>query len=336
MKLIDDILKYKSLSVVGLAKNVGKTETLNFILRNLQNSTKTVAITSIGIDGETTDAVTLTEKPEITVYPNMLFTTAEKLFMQKRPHSEILDISIEETIFGRLVTARTLQRGKVLLSGAANTAMLRKIISRNATLGADLTIADGALSRLSLASPATTEAMILATGAALSSNIDTLVRQTKFICQLIDMEEFELPIGTNTDNLTSDIYYIKDREIIPLGLPSALAINSLTKTQLDELKESRQILIIGILSNKIIDFLIAHQLAKSTTIIARDFSTIFVSDIKYNLFCKLGGEFRVLKKTNLLALTVNPTSPQGITLNSEVLCSKLSEATGKMAFDVRK
>lgn len=336
MRLIDEILQYRSVSIVGLEKNTGKTETLNFILRNLADTPKCVAITSIGIDGETTDLVTRTPKPEITVFPRMLFTTAEKLFLQKRFPAEILDLSDKETIFGRLVTARAMSKGKVLLSGAADTFSLRKIIERNSELGADLTIVDGALSRLSLASPATTDAMVLATGAALSSNIDTLVRKTKFICQMIGLDEFQEAGSIEADELQNGVYFLQNGKLHSLGLNSALAISTIDKDQLASLRESRKIFIIGILSNKILEFLIERKLAKNTILVVKDFSTIFITSMVYNMFCKLGGKIEVLKRTNLIAITVNPTSPTGIVLNSELLQARLAEATGVEVFDVKK
>lgn len=61
---------------------------------------------------------------------------------------------------------------------------------------------DGALSRLSLASPAVTEAMILATGAAVAGNIPELVRKTKYVYELIGIEEIEDALRTRLDPLT--------------------------------------------------------------------------------------------------------------------------------------
>ena len=57
MTFIDDILKYNSLSIVGLQKNTGKTVSLNYVLDRLPIERKRIAVTSIGIDGETTDQV---------------------------------------------------------------------------------------------------------------------------------------------------------------------------------------------------------------------------------------------------------------------------------------
>ena len=65
LPFLDEIRKLRSLAVVGLAKNTGKTETLNYVLRGLSAEAECVAVTSIGVDGERTDRVTQTEKPEI-------------------------------------------------------------------------------------------------------------------------------------------------------------------------------------------------------------------------------------------------------------------------------
>ena len=59
MSFLSEIVESKSISIVGLEKNTGKTECLNYILRNLPQSLR-VAVTSLGIDGETVDQVTKT------------------------------------------------------------------------------------------------------------------------------------------------------------------------------------------------------------------------------------------------------------------------------------
>ncbi len=174
MPFIEDVLTYKSLSIVGLEKNTGKTETLNYILSRLKNMDKRVALTSIGIDGESRDIVTDTQKPEIRIYQGMIFISAEKHYLQRRITSEILEVSNIHTSLGRLVIAKAISSDKVLLSGPADTQNLRTLIASMAKYDIDLTMVDGALSRLSLASPAVTEGMILTTGAAYSANIPVL------------------------------------------------------------------------------------------------------------------------------------------------------------------
>ena len=40
MRIIDDILRYQSLSIVGLEKNTGKTECLKYVLERIPRSTR--------------------------------------------------------------------------------------------------------------------------------------------------------------------------------------------------------------------------------------------------------------------------------------------------------
>ena len=78
MTFVKDALSYKSLSIVGLDKNTGKTECLNYILGKVEGTGKRIALTSIGIDGESRDTVTHTAKPEIKIHPGMIFISDEK------------------------------------------------------------------------------------------------------------------------------------------------------------------------------------------------------------------------------------------------------------------
>ena len=123
-------MKYRSLAIVGLEKNTGKTECLNYLLRQIGKMDGQFALTSIGIDGESRDQVCQTPKPEIEVPEGMIFVTSEKHYRQKRLIAEVLDISERQTALGRLVTARAMQAGKVLLSGPADTMGLKMLIGK--------------------------------------------------------------------------------------------------------------------------------------------------------------------------------------------------------------
>ena len=73
MPFIEELIKYRSCSIVGLAKNTGKTVSLNYVLGRLPLDRMRIGLSSIGIDGETTDQVTKTAKPEITIQEGTYF-----------------------------------------------------------------------------------------------------------------------------------------------------------------------------------------------------------------------------------------------------------------------
>ena len=66
MELLRELSKeYKTISIVGMAKNAGKTTALNFLIEEAMDEGVRLGITSTGRDGESTDLVTETEKPRV-------------------------------------------------------------------------------------------------------------------------------------------------------------------------------------------------------------------------------------------------------------------------------
>jgi hypothetical protein len=336
MPFISEILKYGSVAIAGTEKNTGKTECLNYILSRLHNSKKSVAVTSIGIDGESIDQVTGTAKPEITVFENMIFVTSEKHYFTKRMTAEILNISAERTSLGRLITARAKSTGKVILSGPANTIFLQKIIMQNADFGADITIIDGALSRMSLASPSVVQAMILATGAAYSANIRQLVQKTKFLCELISLNLADEYLQNMLANIDKGLYGIDENGTLHNLQMESSFISTAVKADKPELLHNCKILFIaGVVTDKMLSFLRMQDNIDGFTLIVKDFTKIFVSQEVYNSFLKKGGCIKVLHKTKLIAVTINPVSPQGYVLDTKTLQESLRDTLNFPVYDLR-
>ncbi len=291
MHLIDGLLEVRSCSLVGLEKNTGKTVTLNYLLSHLPADCR-VAVTSIGLDGETRDQVVGTEKPEITLRKGTVFGTTEKHYRQRKMVSELLDVSDEiRTALGRLVTARVITEGKVIIAGSGSTEMLKRWM-RAVEKEVDLILVDGALSRMSLASPTVSEGMILATGAAYSANIDTLVRKTAYIVHLI-------------------------------GLP------------LWDGNEEDCISVTGAVTDRVLENILNDKEQKGKRLLIPDFTKVFADQMVWNRF-EQQHPVVVRQRSRLLGLTVNPTAPNGMILDSDVLCRRLNEATGLPAVDLMK
>lgn len=335
MPFIKQLEQYTSVSVVGLDKNVGKTVTLNYILKQLQKSSKRIALTSIGIDGEGLDQVTQTPKPEIVVYDDMLFVTSEKHYASKQIISEICDVSDLHTSLGRLITARAIGSGKVLLSGPADTSSLLKVIEHNKTqLGVDLTLVDGALSRMSLASPVVTDALVLATGASYSINLNHLVRQTAYVCQLIDLQGVSEWVQNKLMFKKTGLWAItQEKEVKDLGVKSTLLLKQVKEVLF---KFGQTVYVSGVVTDRFMKFLILQKECKGFTLIVRDFTVLFVSPEVLQQYKRKGGHIQVLFTSNLLAITVNPTAPSGYVLDSRKMQDALYEAIHKPVFNVKE
>ena len=331
MPFIDEILKYRSVSVVGTEKNVGKTVTLNYILRRLSQYPCRVAVTSIGIDGEGLDQVTGTAKPDIRITPSTIFVTSEQHFRAKRVVADILDVSQQRTSLGRLVAASAITAGQVLLSGPSDTVSLIRSIADTHRLGADITLVDGALSRMSLASPTVTGAMVLSTGAALSLNIPTLVRHTAFLCRLIDLPKVDDILLKLLSPLSQGVYTVTDDAIVRLDIPSAILFER-NKSSLS--MYGKRLYVSGVVTDKLLSYIRLQKWCKGYEIIVQDFTKLFVSPDILTAYIGRGGTVKVLYKSNLLGVTVNPVSPKGYSLDSHRLCDELSSALHRQVFDV--
>ncbi|MCR4964651.1 MAG: hypothetical protein K6A41_03235 [Bacteroidales bacterium] len=332
MNLIDSILPFHSLSIVGMAKNTGKTVCLNYVLDQLRKTDKVLAITSIGIDGEKKDQVTQTEKPEVTLYEGSFFVTTEYHYRQRRLVSEIYDISEEMTSMGRLVIAKVLQTGKAIIAGPASSVRMKALIDRMKTMGVDMTIVDGALSRRSPAAPSITDGLILSTGAAIAPDIPTIVDKTRFVYKMTQLEAFETAHREELLQSDSGIYALHDEIVTRLPIASPLLF---AKSKEVLFKHGTTLFISGIVTDAILEYLKSQPEIKETVLIVKDFTKIFVTPFVLNSYIQKGGILKVLQKPNLTAICVNPTSPMGAHLDSQALQAALQDVVKVPVYDVR-
>jgi hypothetical protein len=373
MPFIGDILRRGSVSIVGLAKNAGKTEVLNYVIRRVAESSSgtvdpagaaRVAVTSIGLDGETTDQVKRTPKPEIELPEGMIFTTSETHYRQKRLVAEILDVGRRETALGRLVTARALTAGKVILSGPSDTASVKELIDGMGRFGVGTVLVDGALSRLSHGSPAVTEGMVLVTGAAVSGSIPRLVRETRYVYDRTQLQTVDAALAGRLAELEGGVWAVEgadngsrngdsgdgneggnegDREgdgkgggkggtvrVHDLGVKSVLTLGGE-----DIFRFGRTLYVPGVVSERLLEQLRVQENAGEIRLIVRDFTRIFATAGTYYSFLARGGRIDVLQRSEVLAVCVNPTSPEGFRLDARELTARLKEALGVKVYDVR-
>ena len=334
MPFVENIRNYRSLSIVGLDKNTGKTVCLNYLLRRLRDLGVRAAVTSIGVDGEQVDSVFATAKPEITLYDGMQFITSQKHYYQRRLVSKIVSVDERRTALGQLLTAEVICAGKVLLSGAATTGILKQQIDHFVKNGMELTIVDGALSRLSLASPTVTEAMILATGAAVSPNIQQLINKTRFVYRLINLPETSPTLRQELNSIENGIWGVdSDGEAHDLGIKSVFLLG---RGDDNLFKYGNTLFVAGAVSDKLLKYLAVQPNIKEIELIVRDFTKFFVAQDVYADYVRRGGKIAVLQKSNLVAVCLNPTSPHGYTLNSDEACRQLSEALECPVYDVMR
>jgi hypothetical protein len=200
------------------------------------------------------------------------------------------------------------------------------------TLGFDFVITDGALSRKSLASPTLSESLILTTGAALSPILSELVRKTKFIYQLTEIDAFKTVLKEQLENFETGIYALTDNEYVDLQISSTL----LLETNKQKLFTNGNFLYAaGIVTNSLLNTLRVNKEIKKTILVIKDFTKIFVDKTNLNHYLRAGGQIKVLNKNKLIAICVNPVSPQGYQMDSKKLIEALQKEVIVPVYDVK-
>lgn len=315
MQLMDLIrYKYKTVSVVGMAKNAGKTVTLNRLLEEAAEKNITIGLTSIGRDGEKQDIVTETEKPTIYVMENTIIATTEDCLLRSDAKLEILEVTDYATAMGQVVICRVKSGGFLEIAGPNTNSEIREVTEKMGSYGAEIVLVDGAINRKTAASPCVTEATILATGAVLSRDIDRVVEETMHQVDLFNLPTIEdqhiKPLVTSL--IENEGYSIlqKNGEIKVLDIKTAINNGMNIGRALTE--DSRYVVLKGSLVKKTLeDIMTITDAYKHVTFIVRDATKIFIGPKDWRFFIKRGFKIRVVEKINTLVATLNPYAPQG-------------------------
>jgi len=324
--LINAIKKNKVISIIGLSKNVSKTTTLNHII-NLLRDKQTIGVTSIGRDGEPYDAITELPKPKIILEEGTIFATAEDSLKNSDIEVEFLKSTDFTTPLGIINIYKARNRGYVELAGPSMNKQLKDLCNDMLKIGCDVIFIDGAFDRRSFATPIISDATILSTGASVSRNMEKVVDQTSHIYDLFNLEIIKddkirkiskkILHNAQVGIINNDYSTLKLEESTALGSSKAI-FNQLTTN-------AKYLLIKGAITDSILEEYVSNTKVKDLTVIATDPTKLFVSKPTFYKFIKKGGLLKVLDRINLIAITINHTSPLGYEFENNMLIRLLQE-----------
>jgi hypothetical protein len=289
---------YKIIAIIGLSKNTGKTTTMNYLL-NLFKHEK-IAITSIGLDGEDIDQINYLPKPKIYVQPGMIVATAQKCLQEANFEYNIIEQTNFNTAIGKILVVEVLSEGHVLLAGPTTNLELRKLIVLLSEKVKRIFI-DGAFNRKTFASIDIIDAIIMATGAVLSPLMAETVLKTEQLVEIFHARK------------TSDIFAQKTLFALQSHSQwyefSSKSYETIQK-QLSHHVNIKTVFIRGAITTRLIDILIKlHK--QNFTLIVEDATKILLTKTYHQHLKTLQINLEVIHPTNLIALTINPYSPNG-------------------------
>jgi hypothetical protein len=336
MNILDEILRYNSLSIIGNYKNVGKTTTLNYILKECLNKNIVIGLTSIGVDGEGLDVVTKTQKPSIYVNKETIIATATNLALSSDITKEILELTGITTPMGNIVIFRSLSDGYVELAGPSINTQIKYICERLKYYGADLSMVDGALSRKTLGSPSITDSTIFCSGAVIDKDINKAVEKIVYEANILNLAKIKderfYKIYENLKTYKVSLVY-KDYSFKFIDIKTTLNSSKEIIKRVD--KNTKYVVVNGIVSNEFINnFIKSGNEYKNITILVSDSTKIFLDKEIFDKFIKLKGDIKVINKINLIGLSINPTSIEGYSFDDKYFTESIQNKTDIRVFNV--
>lgn len=303
--LIQQLQSVRSMSIVGMCKNAGKTTMLNWLLAHSGRS-RVLGLTSIGRDGESTDVVTGTEKPSIFVPAGTLIATAKDMLWLGDVTKEILVSTGIPTPLGEVIIMRARSDGYVQLAGPSITTQLKSVSQTFFDLGAEQSIIDGALGRKSLGARQVAEGIVLCTGASYHMRMEKVIADTVSIYRI-------------------------------MNLPKAQTVPAAPEGTLEQcLKEQGEALVTGALTDSMVLPLLRAGVLRKNRLVVADPSKVLLSPDTLDKMQLREVRLETAEAARTLCITVNPVSAYGWKFDKDEFRARLQEAVDVPVINVKE
>lgn len=312
------------LSLIGLSKNVGKTTATNHLLQTLLDekyyAAHELALTSLGLDGEATDAMTGLPKPRYVPQTGLLVATTAGLLHQAESEGarfERLQQLPGRTALGPVILARVWQPGRVVIAGPTLLRDLRSTLEQFGASGAKLGIIDGAINRLGAAAPAVVDACILCTGASVAATPELAARRTTDVFNRLLTPQSDRADAYRKRQSTARLLCFRPN--LPESEPTSF--NGLAEPE----NEARWI-VEQMHNNEVVCFLhgaLTEELTRAllsqlpqqvpgeqAELVVEDATKIFCHSVTLVRLAAHGLNVRVARPVRVLAITINPYTPE--------------------------
>ena len=304
-RLIEALNGIRTLSIVGMCKNAGKTTVLNWLLSHSSNG-GVRGLTSIGRDGESTDVVTGTEKPGIFVPEGTLIATAKDMLKLCDITKEILFTTGIPTPLGEVVIVGARSAGWVQLAGPSIVSQLKTVSDRFFALGAAQTIIDGALGRKSLGARSVADGIVLCTGASYDMRMEKVVSDTAAFFRILNLPKAKT-LPPSTEGALKDVF-----------------------------AERREALIQGALTESAVTPLLKSGVLKDGRLVVKDPSKVLLGAETLDRLRQRNVALETEDAARTLCVTVNPVSAYGWRFDPQAFCEAMAAAVDVPVINVKE
>ena len=325
MRIIETILQnnYHTVSIVGLAKNAGKTVALNYLIEEAESAGVNIGITSTGRDGENKDLVTETHKPSIYVAEGMYVATAKEMLMLSRAKVEILETTGIYTPLGEVIIVRVRQSGNMQIAGPVSGSDMKYVAGRLRHYGAEVVFIDGAIDRKAVSSPAITDACLIATGAVLSRDMKKVLEKTAHSVECLTLRETDENVKKIIKGHNKTCIIQNTGKVVVPDIKTSITGGKKINELIDENTDS--VFIKGAVTTSLLKEIGESKFLRGIKIIIEDGTKIFTDVNVWNELRKKGLRVETLNAVNVIAVTLNPVAPAGYFFDSQVFAEEMEK-----------
>ncbi len=288
-------------SLVGLNKNSGKTETLIYILNSLYRNNINVAVTSIGFDGEKVDMIFNHAKPEFVVPKGTFIATAELVVNNIKGEHTVLEDIEEYGPLGKIYIIKANSQLTTELVGPSSIDGLRKVCKCLKKYCSKVFI-DGAYNRIAQISPDLVDYSILSIG---GTSLEVLKKRAEKLMLLRSIPEYNLHMLDKY--FGQDLHFLVNEDL-----------KSVSKV--DQSKRNSTLIYNGALTENVAKI----ALEKKAKLIVSDISKIFLKETTIKKFIN-NNSLYVYYKDEVLLISYNPLNFSGQSYESEEFGKEISK-----------
>jgi hypothetical protein len=321
---VKDILDGVSvIGIIGLAKNAGKTTTLNKIIEIYPNMR--IGLTSIGLDGEPLDQIYFFPKPAIMVRPNMVVATTLSCLESSDVMWKLIEKTDYHTPLGEILIVEIVSEGTVIVAGPSTNQELNQVV-KLMKKRCDKILIDGAFNRLTFSNIDVMEGIVLAAGASYHPDMEVTLKKTSDLIRLFGAKKTEFTIDQDAGMMIYHQYEVtscQDKKIQTL--------ESILK---DSKTDIIAIYIKGAITSAILDCILNYNL-KSITLIMDDPSKWMASQRHLRALSHQHMTIEVIKTFPIIMVTINPFRPDGAHYDELIMMNRFKSELDVPIFNVK-
>lgn len=311
---------YRSLAIAGTAKNAGKTTALNYLIDRFAAAGERLGLSSVGRDGEAIDQLTNRPKPRIRPPQGTLVATSHDAALYSQATLERVAATPFRTALGPVSIYRVASPGYVEVAGPVKVREAAALLEQLGQLGCTKVLLDGAADRRAFIS-AGVDGFIMATGLVLSPDPAEVVRETAAV-----MRRLQLPAPpadwAALCREAGRAGALTRQGFIPWPSESFLGLLDGFQTWLPE--SAVALYVPGALADSLLRTVL--ELRCPVDFIVPAGTHLLAGRQELDTLLSRGQHCYALTPLQAVAITLNPTSPEGQSMPPEQLLAPLRQA----------